>query len=237
MSQQQAYLLHVLRRVESSTGHRFSRTARRSLESIIEQISQSADVQSTLETLYAVKGFDMFALRLMWCLERIGITTVANVAIPLDEEVDQISEALINTPNLSANGETSNKQPAHDEFYDRLHAVGRVVEELKRRLEQSDVLKTVDAEILYRVSSELESLRVSARNTGKQEIAACVASLLDFIHFAIENGIEHDPRLVNVLSHANLTIQTAEDAVTADGYASVLEMSALLKNPATILTR
>ncbi len=235
LSYQQTYLLRVLRCVESTTQHRLPRTTKLSLDSVIERIARSTDVQSSLETLYAVQGFDSFALRLMWCLERNGIGS-DHVTV-LDADIAEISEALINSPHTSSNGAPLPVAPAQEHFYDQLHAVGKVIEEVRRRLHQSDGMKVVDAEILYRVSSELEALRVSAQNAGKHEIAECVTSLLGFIQFAIENGIEHDQRVVHVIVHANLNLQTVEDSVTSHAYTSILEMTAMLKNPGTILNQ
>ncbi len=208
-----------------------------SLDNIIEHFSHSGNIQSSLETLYAVQGFDEFALRLMWCLERNGIGPESGSMTALDADVAQLSEALLSSSRHSTNGDTLPVPPAQEEFYDRLHAVGKVVEEVKRRLDQHDGPKVVDAEIIYRVSSELEALRGSCENAGKHDIGECVASLLGFLQFAVENGIEHDQRVMHVLAHANLTLQTVEDSVAQDGYAAVVEMTTLLKNPATILTK
>jgi hypothetical protein len=232
MSRQQTYLLHVLREVERY-GHRpMNPATRTTLDTVIDKVSHSRDVYSTVESLYAVQGCEVFALQLLWCLERNGIVSEMNEALMVAEDAARLSTML---PQPSSNPVLHSVLPpaSTTNFHVRLHAFGKAVEELRRQTEGGN--SPVD-EYLYRIANVLEDLREASSVAGKLEITDCAKSLLAFVRYVVDGRL-YDHRVVRILAHANLALQTAEHSALSEGYDPVTEIASMLKKPELVLGR
>src|SRR4030042_558152 len=69
MSKAQGYIVRLVRSVELALQDGALRGQRAMMTKIVSRLSHTEDIHGALEHLYAVHGYDRFALRLMWLLE------------------------------------------------------------------------------------------------------------------------------------------------------------------------
>lgn len=238
MSRQQTYIVRLLRQVESSTPNRGARSADNPLGTIIQKISRADNVHQALEMLYWVPGFEDFAIRLMWCLERNGVVYSDTANEVVDYEVWHLKAALNHSSNGSAlHGTIPGIVPQPlDDFYDTLHNFSRSVEEVRRKFLQTEETKDVDSEVLYRIMSDIEDLKRTSKKAGKEQVIRFADSAAIFLQHVVDHDKSNDRRVVHILDHANRTLQTVMEAVGIEEYQSLNEVSAMLSAPEQLLT-
>src|SRR4030042_5401083 len=69
MSKAQGYIVRLVRNVELALQDGALRGQRAMMAKIVSRLSPTEGIHGALEHLYAVRGYDRFALRLMWLLE------------------------------------------------------------------------------------------------------------------------------------------------------------------------
>jgi hypothetical protein len=239
MSGEQSYLVRVLRKVESSltTDHRLREGAL--LGKIIQRISHTNDVHRALDRLYCVKGFDQFALRLMWTVERAGIASNGLQSAVIDHEVEALAGLL------SSSGEAGDEDrqvsagsragESLADLYNALHSFGKAIEEMKRRSYDRGKFTGIDVEMLYRLLNETAVLEAAATAASKEEVVWFAKSFSGFVHHVMDKNYLHDIRAMNVLDNANLTLQTVTQASGIEEYDSLSQTIELLQQPSRLL--
>jgi hypothetical protein len=239
MSGEQSYIVRLLRRVETSLAEHDNQVAGSLVSKITLRVSQADNVQEALEMLYCVEGFDRFALRLMWSLEKMGIQTSDLNGTVMDYEI----EKLIEDARLPLRGKsflpTVVKEVAPDEaldrFYEALHKFGRILGESKRKAYIDGAFKGIDAEVVYRILNETAALQQAADAVGKQDAKKFAEAVAGFINYALDHELLADVRIVNILENANLTLQTVLEAAGPDDFDSLSQTIELLQRPKDLL--
>lgn len=222
--------------MESSIQTDRSHGAKGKLGWIIQKIAHADDVHKALEGLYAVEGYDGFALRLMWCLERSGISTNGLPSDVVDYEVAQLSSIL--GPPVDqipeGSGDSSGNSPGNpgelDAFYESVHRLGRVVAEAGRR-----GAGQIDAMVFFRILDEASAMKSAAESACQTEVARFSEMFIRFLQHVIDKEIAGDPRTLHITDTANLTLQTVIGAASAEDYDSLEQMTSLLSNPESLL--
>lgn len=238
MSGHQSYIVRLLRQVETSLAGDHSEYLRGVLGKITRRITQADNLDVALVSLYAVEGFDRFTLRLMWVLERAGISSSDIASEVMEYEVQQLSSVLHSavtghTTSVPVTIEPQSVKPLED-FYEALHRFGRSIEDTRRKSASNGVV-SIDCNSLYRVLNEAGLIEKASLAAGKIEVAVFGSAVAKFIQYVIDAAVFHDIRVVNILDNANLTLQTVTESAGGEEYDSLQQMSALLEHPASLL--
>jgi len=239
MSRAQSYIVRLLRKVEAAYHDGEYERERLVVEKACFRLSHADDLNAALRRLYCVPGFDQFALRLMWLSEHSSEETNRLEGAVIDYDV----EALIGTLRLSGRGDGEHTRiaplapaQAMETFYEALHRFDRVVDEAKRRSFDGDHFKGADEDSLYRVLSEAGSLNQAARAAGQEDVVKFSTACAGFVQYGLDHGFTHDVRIINMLDHANLTLQTVLAASGTEEYDPLHKNVELLQNPREILS-
>lgn len=235
----QSYIVRLLRKLETSLVEHHLHLESEMLGKVIYRVSHAEKIEEGLETLYCVQGFDRFALRLLWSLERFGIET-KDLAPQVEAyelaELGRLMKAGLNgssfTPSVTTTPISDNQS---DELYDALHRYGRCIEDLKRTSNNGGTFCAIDKDVLYRLLNEAGLLIDAARNAGKCNMQEFAAVASRFIQHVIDNRLFHDVRVVHLLDNANITLQTVLDGAGTEDYDSLQQTIELLQNPRTVL--
>jgi len=231
-----------MRKVEEAFHDGQYQLQRRVVGKAFYRISHADDIHAALERLYCVRGFSQFALRLMWLFARAGEDTSRLEDAVIDHDVEMLIDTL--TPAGQAQDGGGGASPAvpplpaqeMEAFYESLHRFGRAVGEMKRRAFEGDQFKGADEDSLYHVLSETGTLHEAARAVGKDDVVKFSTACTGFINYALEHGLTHDARVMNMLEHANLTLQTVLEATGTEEYDSLSKSAELLANPKELLS-
>lgn len=239
MSARQSYIVRLLRRLETLLVDHHMHQESAILGTIIHRLSHAEKVEDGLETLYGVQGFDRFALRLMWSLERYGIDTndppPAVEAYELSELGMLIRASLNGTPHVPVFTDSPIPNNLWERLYDQLHRYGRCIEDLKRRSYDGEAFRSIDQSLLYRILDEAGTLGEAARSTGRADVEEFTVAVSRFLQHVLDDQLFHDARIVHLLDNANITLQTALDASGTEDYDALQQAIDLLKNPQTVL--
>ncbi len=238
MSGHQSYIVRLLRQVETSLVGDHSEYLRGVLGQITRRITHTDNLDDALVSLYAVEGFDRFSLRLMWVLERAGISSNDITSEVTEYEVQQLSSVLNstvtgNTTSVPITITPQSVKPLED-FYEALHRFGRSIEDTRRKSTSNGVV-SIDCNSLYRVLNEAGLIEKASLAVGKIEVAVFGSAVTRFIQYVIDGALFDDIRVVNILDNANLTLQTVTEAAGGEEYDSLRQMSALLEHPVSLL--
>ena len=240
MSGAQSYIVRLLRKVEMSLLNDRHQIEGAMMGKIIDKFSHSDDVEDALESLFSVKGFDEFALRLMWSLEKRGKEVNGLDGRLIDYEVESLS-SLLKRPTtggeLSSPKEAVELQSVHalDGFYEALHKFGRVIEETRRNLYDGESFKGINQDSLFRILHATGSLEEAATSARKDDVVMFTKTLAQFVQYVMDHGLFKDVRIMNIVDNANLTLQTVMEAAGTENRDSLQQTIALLGHPRELL--
>jgi hypothetical protein len=232
MSGEHTYVVRILRQTETALSTRAPEAVRSRLGKVVQKLAHAEDIHNALDTLYAVQGYEAFALRLMWVLSRQRI--LADAGSPgevVDFEVQKLADLLLPQQSLSLSPRTHRREEEVDVLQNALHRFGRSVEDYKRARGRG----AIHEELLYRVAGEGEALEVAAQAAGAHLVRRFAAAVGRLVHFAIDNGATNDERVANILDNANLTLQTLRDSAGAEDHDALQNMIGLLEDPQRLL--
>jgi len=240
MSGQQSYIVRLLRRVEAELVENRQQVAGEMLDKMIQKVSRADDISQALELLYSVRGFDQFALRLMWSLERHGIQFGGMDESVLEYEVESLGACMqqcVNgrEPAVDGRQQELSVEEALDGFYEALHRFGRAIEDLKRPSLHSEKSSDSPVERLYRILNETAGLQEAAESVGKEDVVRFTGAYAGFVQYVLDHDTAGDVRVVNVLDNANLTLQTVQDAAAGEDIDSLQQIIELLRRPQELL--
>ena len=232
----QSYLLRLLRGVEGWLGAHGHPSEASRVAKIIQKLAQTDDIHEALDALYGVKGFDEFALRLMWHLDLMerGLLEVDNRA--LEHYASALGGILV------AQDETPREAPEDMTFPEKIdqisipqHEIGRVIEEIKRQSISPGVSNGIEERQLCRLVSGFSSLAEQATRAGRSDLSRLAAACSAFVHYVIDHALLRDVRVVNILDNANLTLQTVLECAGVEDDHSVESTIQLLNQPKDLL--
>jgi hypothetical protein len=191
-------------------------------------IASEKHLDAALETLYGVKSFHQFSLRLMWYAEKGRDALAPSVTqhvisrradellflLPSDHDAPEPQEAGLPVPAAAA-----------------VDAFGDAVEGVKREAHRDGRFVGVSEEMLTSLRSSARTLCTSAAFEENRDLAGFAEGMGRFLELVRFRGLSGDVRVVNLLDSANLTLQTALQTHAAEDYDSLQEITRLLESP------
>jgi hypothetical protein len=230
MSGEYGYIVRLLRKVEFAlTGLGRQREAGR-MGQITQRIAGADDVRGALRILARVEGYEEFALRLLYYADTMG---------PLLEEapddrlthyhVEQLVAALL--PGEGKEGTGAKQGPLPDDVREKADRF--VAETRTLRADQAPAAEELRSR-LDGLARCAESLGAAARRHGIAGIERFAVSAGMFVRFAADRDLLTDIRVVNILDHAGLAL---ESTLASGGGSddSLAQTTRLLSDPATLL--
>jgi hypothetical protein len=238
MAESQSYIVRLLRKVETALEDGRLRGHRVMMDKVVYRLSHAEDMHGALERLYAVRGYDRFALRLMWLLEHTREQTDRLETSVVDYDVENLIEELKGSENPERDGgKYSAQEPIeHQEaFHDSLHRFGRILDDVRRRSFDGNAFRGVEEDALHQILAENEALQNAAGAINQHDVVKFTKACSSFVTYALDNGLLHDVRVMNMLDHANLTLQTVLATAGTEEYDSLQKSIELLQNPKELL--
>ncbi len=230
----QSYIVRLLRRTEASLAGKDMELIRGRLGKVVQKISRADDIRAALELLYSVQGFDAFAMRLMWVLERPVQAYNGLEGEIMDFEVRQLTQLLAPRPGYRPELPAPPEAPM-DALFESLHRFGREVEKLKRNTTKKEKIHATEPDALYRILNECAALEDAADKAGHPEVKRFCASFSKFTQYVIDDDRLSDGRVVNIMDNANMTLQTVLESYGAEDYDALQQMMTLLEDPQRLL--
>lgn len=239
MSGAQSYIVRLLRKVEAWLGEHGNGSEATKVGKLVQKLAHADEIHSSLCALYQVDQFDQFALRLMWFLDKAERGDVALDPAVMDHQAESLGVLLLDSLK-NGQSETPPAPPKNlpdhvDSLYDALHKFGRSVEDLKRISLEGGTFTGLPENQLYRILSELVSLRESASAAAKEDAVQFASACSGFIQHVLDTGLLHDVRIVNLLDNANLTLQTVFETAGIEDTDSLQSTIELLRRPEDLL--
>jgi hypothetical protein len=232
-----SYVVRVLRKLESRLIESEHHLEGGRVGLIVQRLSKADNIRSVLADLYTVEGYDRFALRLMYYGETVKD---ALGAMPderlVDHHVRELFAALLSHPAPAATPEVQ-ESPAETNA-----DLGRLLEEfeaslqaLKRCSFKDEAFTGVDRESLEGFLQKTNDLGVIARKEKVVDVARFSAACSTFVHYALDQGLLKDVRVINILDNASLTLQTVLQTAGEENVDALQQMVQLLEDPSTLL--
>ena len=239
MSGAQSYIVRLLRKVETWLGEHGNAPEAAMVGKLVQKLAHADEIHSSLCALYQVDQFDQFALKLMWFLDKAERGDLALDTAVMDHQAESLGVLLLELLK-NGQGETPPSAPKGlpdrvDSLYDALHKFGRSIEELKRNSLEGGTFARLPENQLYKILSELVSLRESASAASKEDVVQFASACSGFIQHVLDSGLLSDVRIVNLLDNANLTLQTIFEAAGMEDNDSLQSTIDLLKRPEDLL--
>jgi hypothetical protein len=236
MPDPQSHIVHVLESLELPLRERGQREKWQMVSSVTENIRHADDLGSALDLLYMVRGFDRFALRLMWYAEQAATVRSESASDRLvSYQIDRLLEDLLaSDPDEKGEEEDATGSGVHDlETGVRRFAaaVANVRKDGTKGGEFVGLTRPV-VEALVKETELLHSAAAVERNTDVVQFSGAFAR---FAHFVLEKGLLQDVRVVNFMENASLTLETAVGTTGADDYDALHQTTELLEKPDTLL--
>ena len=240
MAGDQSYVVRLLRKVESlltKNGHQAKGDI---LGKVMQRFLQAENVKTALENLYSVEGWDQFALKLMWYVEKMKGPNAGVLRSGLmDYQVEELYSILVPAKNEHTDSAPADRVPAapvqSGDIREALHNFGRVLEELKRKSFEGDRFTGIEQALLEGALHEAATLQQAAGSRGNQDVERFCSAFSLFVRYVLERALLRDVRVVNLIDSANLTLQTVMDTVGAEDFDSLHQTIELLENPKTLL--
>ncbi len=204
---------------------------------IASRLSHSRNFDRALERLYSVGGWDVMAVRLMWYAEQMRKSAVGTA--PNDDLVEhRVSELAAAIPAVSQKGDQPVPVVAEAgrvDMRDALFRFGAGLEGLRRASFAGGMFSGLPEAALERVVNEAASLGRLASAQQSRDIIRFAHAFTHFATFVLEQGILNDVKVLQVISTANLTLQTVLETAEAEDFDSLYQIIELLENPRTLL--
>jgi hypothetical protein len=232
-----SYVVRVLRKLESMLIESEHQLEGGRVGLIVQRLSKADNIRSVLADLYTVEGYDQFALRLLYYGETVKD---ALGAMPddrlLNHHVRELFATLLShaapavTPEVPELPAETNADLSRllEEFEASLQA-------LKRGSFRDEVFTGVDRESLEGFLQKTNDLGEIARKEKVADVARFSAACSTFIHYALDQGLLKDVRVINILDNASLTLQTVLQTAGEENVDALQQMVQLLEDPSTLL--
>jgi len=236
MPDPQSHIVHVLQSLELPLRERDQRAKWQMVSSIAENIRHADDLGSALELLYTVRGFDRFALRLMWYAEQAAAapTESASERLVSHQLVRLLEDLLSEESGGKGEGEEKPGPGVRDLETGVRRFAAAVAEVRKNAYKKGEFIGPTSpaVEALVKVTELLHAAASVERNS---EVVQFSAAFARFAHFVLEKGLLHDVRVINLMENASLTLETAVGTTGADDYDALCQTTELLDRPDTLL--
>jgi hypothetical protein len=236
MPDPQSHIVHVLESLELPLRERGQRERWQMISSIAENIRHADELGSALDMLYTVRGFDRFALRLMWYAEQASAVPAESASDRLvSYQLDRLLEDLLAIdPGEKAEGEEATGPGVHD-LETGVRRFAAAVANVRKDANKGGEFVGLSRPAVEALVKETELLHSAASVERNTDVVQFSAAFAQFAHFVLEKGLLHDVRVINFMENASLTLETAVGATGADDYDSLHQTTELLEKPETLL--
>jgi len=227
-----SYIVRLLRNAEHALGERGDLHAQAVMSRIVARFARSENVHDELHRLYRVNGMDRLALRLMWSVEQLGSVSRHTEEVYLRRESDQIcgeflhvlhGKRLMQTDGLSA------------DLLAVLKDISARVDSLEGTPAGDGDYGGVDEQKIFGVLKSIEALQAIAAQQRKHRVLQFAIVFRNFLRFVLDRKMFSDVRIVHILEHANLSLQSILLESREEGQDTLQETTDLLKDPETLL--
>ncbi len=205
-----------------------------------ERIVAAKDDRLALEELYAVDGWDQFALRLMW-YQQAEVQTGAGSpeTARSDFWAEKLERALLSpeesSPATPPPAQEPSGAPASQDLRQALDSFVKGVKELKRSSHDGQAFLGMQRPQLEAVVREAGALQAVGNAEGNDEVVRFSAAFSLFAQYVLDEQRFQDVRAVNLIDNACLTLQTVLEGVGAEDYDALQQTIQLLEDPRTLL--
>ena len=236
MPDPQSHIVHMLQSLELPLRDRGDRAKWQMVSSIAENIRHADDLGGALEVLYTVRGFDRFALRLMWYAEQASAVQSESASDRLvSYQIDRLLEDL-QTVEAGEEGQgESTVPPGAPDLETGIRRFATSVANVRKDAFQGTDFVGLTRPAIEALVKETESLHAAAAVERNTDVVQFSAAFARFAHFVLENGLLKDVRVINFMENASLTLETAIGTTGADDYDSLHQTTELLEKPDTLL--
>jgi hypothetical protein len=239
MSADETPLGRLLRKLETRLKEEGRGGDAEKLGRVIGVLMESKNVDETLDDLYGVEGWDLFALKLMWFVQRSKDSPEGEASQDvIDYHVQDLYSVLTAAGGQVGgplHGEQRSAPKAYHDLNDALRRFGEALTKLKRDAFDGEKFRGIDrsdVETALAASSALHAAASTYRSADVQKFAAAFSR---FVRYVLETGHLEDVRVVNFIDNANLTLQTVLETVGAEDFDSLHQTIQLMENPGTLL--
>jgi hypothetical protein len=228
MTGEREHILEVLQLLETrlTSSNRSLGAGRISV--IRRALSLTQHLDAGLESLYGVRGYDRFALRLMWYAEKgrdpFASTPTHDVISRRADEILSLLPSESPSPAVAGSEEPKTIAAAVDDF-------GVTIEAVKRGAFRDGLFSEVTDDMAARLGSSVQPLGRAAALEENSDVARFADAVGRFLGLVRARSFSRDVRVVNLLDSANLTLQTVMQTHAAEDYDSLQEITRLLENP------
>jgi hypothetical protein len=234
-----SYSVRVLKTLETLLIGEGLKQQAETVGAVTMRLRTADDLEATLRQLYAVRGWDQVALRLLWYEQQAKKLDPAALEGPLKEmHVRDLHDAVIAVLQGPASAPAQSAEPPPPPSQDLSDALVRfdaAVGVLKQRSSHGDEFIGIEQPLVEILQEETDALRMVASADGNEDVVRFATALSIFLVFVTDKGKLGDVRTMNIIDNANLTLQTVLQAMGATDYDSLAQTTQLLESPVTLL--
>ncbi|MGB2960702.1 MAG: hypothetical protein WBD30_17615 [Bacteroidota bacterium] len=236
MPEPQSHIVHVLQSLELPLRERGQREKWQMVSSIAENIRHADDLGSALELLYTVRGFDRFALRLMWYAEQASAVPAESASDRLvGYQLDRLLEDLLSSESSQKGEEAETPMSGVHDLETGVRRFSAAVANVRKDGYKGGEFVGLTRPAVEALVKETEHLHAAASVERNSDVVQFSAAFARFAQFVLEKGLLQDVRVVNFMENASLTLETAVGTTGADDYDSLTQTTELLEKPDTLL--
>jgi len=236
MTEEHTAIIRLLRALEIHLAQGGRHDSAESVGKISRRISAADDLDTVLNSLFAVPGFDGVAVRLMWYAERLREPNPVPEAPGFQDYLAANLAAQLggHTGRATSPGQG---EPAAAEL-DLAQALARFdacIETVKRSSYKDEVFEEIPLRGLDDIIREVVLLGEAAAAERNVDVLRFTSALSRCVDYVIRQRLFRDVRVLNLIDSANLTLQTALETRSAEDYDSLQQTIKLLEQPAGVL--
>ena len=233
------YSIRVLQSVEALLIGEGFRAQADAVAAVVKRLEEAPECEETLRQLYAVKGWDKVASRLLWLEKkaREGDREALERRLKDTHAREVFKEVVVTggAPKPAEQPPGEQPPPPSQDLSDALVRFDAAVGILKQRSLQGDEFAGIEQPLVEILQEETDALRTVATADGNHDVVRFCTSLSIFLGYVVDRGQLNDVRTMNIIDNANLTLQTVLQAMGAADYDSLQQTTELLGSPGTLL--
>jgi hypothetical protein len=203
---------------------------------VATRLSHAENIDTALQTLYGVSGWEAVAVKLMWYVEHIRRESPEGVASEavFRHHVSEVRALLPITEDQKFPVDQAATAQSTD-LREALARFGMALENLRRASFVGGSFSGLPETVLERVIGEAALLQMIASAQRCRDVARFARAFMFFATHVQEHGILQDVRVLQLIGTANLTLQTVLVTLQAEDFDSLYQTIALLESPRTLL--
>jgi hypothetical protein len=237
MVPEQTHIATLLQRLELHLLDGGRKDAGEKVGLVAARLSRAQDLDTALQMLYGVRGWDGLALKLMWYVEQMrqaGVGTAPNEDL-MRHRMGELAETLSIPDQDRGDTDQALSGTIGLDLREALIRFGSHLEELREASFAGGSFSGLSQFLMERAVEEAASLRMIATAQRSRDVARFAKAFAFFASHVLEHSILQDVRVLHLIGTANLTLQTVLETAEAEDFDSLYQTIALLESPRTLL--